>query len=92
MSDYLNGHLNGHDRPDALREALQAADALISRIEDLVADQLSKKEGLDETEAFYRIVEMLETAHEVAKVRLALGDDPQRFGEATPVAAGDHTG
>ena len=88
MSDYSKGH----DSPDALREAVAAADALISRIEELVADQLAKKDGLDETEAFYRIVEMLETAPEIAKVRMALGQDPSRFGEPTPYAAGDNTG
>ena len=81
-----------HDDPEALREALQAADALISRIEDLVADHLAMKEALDEKEAFYQLVEALETAPEPAKVRLALGDDPHRFGEPTPVAAGDRTG
>ena len=73
-------------------EALKAANALICRLEDLIADHLSKKDDLDEAEAFYQVVEALETAPEIATVRLALGDDPQRFGEATPVAAGDHTG
>jgi hypothetical protein len=73
-------------------EALQAANALISRLEELVADQLSKKDALDEKEAFYQLVEALETAPEVAQVRLALNDDPHRFGEPTPAAAGDNTG
>jgi hypothetical protein len=72
--------------------ALRAANALISRLEELVADQLSKKDDLDEAEAFYQIVEALETAPEIAVVRMALGDDPHRFGEATAVASGDHTG
>jgi hypothetical protein len=75
-----------------LREALAAADALISRIEELVADRLSQAGDFDEAEAFYRIVEALETAPEIAKVRMALGQDPHRFGEPTPVAAGDNTG
>jgi hypothetical protein len=74
------------------REALVAANALISRIEDLVADHLSKGEALDEKEAFYQLVATLETAPEIGKLRLALGDDPHRFGAATPVAAGDNTG
>jgi hypothetical protein len=74
------------------REALVAANALISRIEDLVADHLSKGEALDEKEAFYQLVAALETAPEIGKLRLALGDDPHRFGAATPVAAGDNTG
>ena len=82
----------GHDTPEALREALAAADALVSRIQDLVAGELSKTTGLDEREAFYRIVEMLETSPEITKMRLALGQDPARFGEPTPLAAGDHTG
>jgi hypothetical protein len=78
--------------PEALREALVAADALISRIEELVADRLSRPGEFDEADAFYRIVEALETAPEIAKVRLALGDDPHRFGARTPLASGDNTG
>ena len=88
MSDYLQSH----DSPQAQHAALAAADALISRIEELVADQLAKTHGVDEKEAFYRIVELLETAPEIAQVRLALHQDPARFGEPTPYAAGDHTG
>jgi hypothetical protein len=65
---------------------------MISRIEELVADHLSRGDALDEKEAFYQIVEALETAPEIAVLRMALGDDPVRFGEATPLAAGDNTG
>jgi hypothetical protein len=79
-------------QPEDLRAALQAADALIDRLQELVADQLARKDGLDEKEAFYRVVELLETAPEITVVRLALGDSPSRFGEPTPLAAGDHTG
>ena len=47
------------------KQALEAADALISRIEDRIADHLAKKgDALDEKEAFYEIVQMLETAPE----------------------------
>lgn len=81
-----------HDDPGELRAALRAADDLISRIEDLIADHLSKKQDLDEREAFYQLVEALETAPEITRIRLALDDDPHRFGEPTPVAAGDSTG
>jgi hypothetical protein len=88
----MSDALKGHDTPEALREALTAADALISRIQDLVAGELAKREGLDEAACFYRIVETLETSPEITKVRLALGQDPARFGEPTPFAAGDHTG
>ena len=84
--------MTDHASPQALREALVAADALISRIEELVADRLSQTGEFDEREAFYRIVEMLETAPEIAKVRMALDQDPHRFGEPTPAAAGDNTG
>lgn len=84
--------MTDHTSPQALREALVAADALISRIEELVADRLSRPGELDEADAFYRIVETLETAPEIAKVRLALGDDPHRFGAPTPLASGDNTG
>jgi hypothetical protein len=73
-------------------EPLKAANALIGRIEEIIADALAKKDDLDEAEAFYRIVELLETAPEITTVRMALGDDPHRFGEPTPVAAGDNTG
>jgi hypothetical protein len=75
--------------PEALRSALQAANQLVERLEEIVADQLSRKGQIDEKEAFYRIVEALETAPEIAAMRLALDDDPHRFGEPTPVAAGD---
>jgi hypothetical protein len=75
-----------------LREALEAANALIERLEELIADRLSTLGDFDEREAFYQIVETLETAPEIAKLRLALGDDPHRFGEPTPAAAGDNTG
>ena len=84
--------MTDHSSPQALREALEAADALISRLEELVADRLSQTGAFDEAEAFYRIVEALETAPEIAKIRMALGQDPHRFGEPTPTAAGGHTG
>jgi hypothetical protein len=78
--------------PD-LREALEAADGLISRLQELVADHLSKKgDGLDEARAFYELVEVLETAPEINTVRMALGLEPTRFGEETPLAHGGHTG
>jgi hypothetical protein len=86
MTDASNGSA------ETLREALTAADAMISRLEELVADHLSKGEALDEKEAFYQLVEALEIAPEIAKVRMALGQDPHRFGEPTPAAAGDNTG
>jgi hypothetical protein len=81
-----------HDSPKDLREALVAADALISRIQELVADELAKSGEIDEKAAFYRIVETLETSQEITRVRMALGQDPARFGEPTPYAAGDSTG
>ncbi|CAN7523754.1 hypothetical protein LJR225_003766 [Phenylobacterium sp. LjRoot225] len=91
------GTISAYGRPFGMTdtsqgEALVAANALISRLEDLVADHLSKGDALDEKEAFYQLVEALETAPEIGKLRLALGDDPHRFGEPTPVAAGDNTG
>ena len=39
-----------------------------------------------------KLVEMLETSPEITAVRMALGQDPARFGEPTPYAAGDSTG
>lgn len=75
-----------------LFEALDAANRLIGRLQDLVADHLANKEALDEREAFYQLVELLEVAPEITLVRRALNDDPARFGEPTPLAAGDHTG
>ena len=90
--DFSEDFLRRHGGPEALRAALEAADALISRLEELVAGELAKTDGLDEKEAFSRIVEMLETAPEIARVRMALGQDPARFGEPTPYASGDSTG
>jgi hypothetical protein len=82
----------GHGGEGELRAALAAANRLIERLEELVADRLSQTGEIDEKEAFYQLVEVLETAPEIAVVRLALNDDPHRFGAATPVAAGDNTG
>jgi hypothetical protein len=78
--------------PEELRAALEAAEALISRIQEVTADHLSKKEGFDETRAFYEVVEILETSPEITKVRTALGQDPYRFGEETPLSHHTHTG
>jgi len=86
MTDY------SHGGPDELRAAATAADALISRIEELIADHLSRGEALDEKEAFYEIVEALEIAPEIATLRMALGEEPTRFGEPNPMAAGGNTG
>ena len=80
------------DETHELWAALEAAEALISRIQEVTADHLSKKEGLDEARAFYDVVEILETAPEIGRVRMALGQDPTRFGEETPLAHGGHTG
>lgn len=77
---------------DELQEAVEAADRLISRLEELVADHLSKKDALDESRAFYDLVEALETAPEIRKVRTALGRNPEHFGEDTPVAHAGNTG
>ena len=78
--------------PAQMKAAAEAADQLINRLQEIVADHLSRGEALDEKEAFYEIVETLETAREVTRLRMALGDDPARFGDPTPFAAGDHTG
>jgi hypothetical protein len=55
-------------------------------------DALQPGHELDEKAAFYKLVEALEDAKEIAVLRMALDDDPARFGEPTPYAAGDHTG
>jgi hypothetical protein len=75
-----------------LRAAAEAANRLIGRIQDIVADQLQPGREPDEKAAFYAIVELLETSQELTALRVALDDDPARFGEPTPFAAGDHTG
>lgn len=77
--------------PD-LKAALEAADALISRLQDRAADYLSRKGEIDEAHAFYDLVEMLETAPEITTVRVALDRDPIRFGDPTPVSRAGHTG
>lgn len=81
-----------HGSPDELLAAAKAADAMISRIEELVADHLSRGDALDEKAAFYEIVEALEIAPEIAVLRMALGEEPTRFGEPNPMASGGHTG
>lgn len=75
-----------------LRAAAEAANRLISRVQEIVADQLQPGRPADEKAAFYAIAELLETAPELTTLRLALDDDPSRFGEPTPFAAGDKTG
>jgi hypothetical protein len=77
--------------PD-LRAALEEAEKLISRIQDVAAGHLSKQADFDEARAFYDVVEILETAPEIGAVRTALGLDPTRFGDESPVAHGGHTG
>lgn len=80
------------DNTAELRMAAEAANQLINRLQEIAAEHLSHGDAIDEREAFYEIVETLETAREVARLRMSLGDDPARFGEPTPFAAGDHTG
>jgi len=75
-----------------LRAAAEAANRLIGRIQEILADQLQPGRPADETRAFYEIVALLETSHDLTTLRLALDDDPARFGEPTPYAAGGHTG
>jgi len=75
-----------------LRAALEDAEALIGRIQEVVADHLSRRGGLDETRAFYDVVGILDTAGEITRIRVALGLDPTRVGEETPLAHGMHTG
>ena len=75
------------------REALEAADAFISRVQDRLADFLDRKQdGLDESAAFYEIVEMFETSPEITKIRMALGQDPSRWGDRSPLASPSNTG
>ena len=81
-----------NDEAHALREAAEAADQFISRLQELIGEHLSKGDGLDEKEAFYQVVEALETSHEITTLRLALGQDPSRFGDRTPLASASNTG
>jgi hypothetical protein len=75
-----------------LRAAAEAANRLIGRIQEIVADQLQPGRPADEAAAFYAIAELLETSPDLTTLRIALDDDPARFGEPTPFAAGDNTG
>lgn len=75
-----------------MRAAADAANQLIERIEEIIADTLQPGREADEKQAFYRIVQTLEDCREIAVLRMALDDDPARFGQPTPYAAGDHTG
>ena len=75
-----------------MRAAAEAGNRLIERIEEIIADHLQPGRDADETAAFYKIVTAIEDSHEIAVLRMALDDDPTRFGGPTPYAAGDHTG
>ena len=75
-----------------MRAAAEAANRLIERIEEIIADRLQPGREVDETAAFYEIVTAIEDSREIAVLRMALDDDPQRFGEPTPFASGDNTG
>lgn len=81
-----------HGTPEELRAAAEAADAFISRIQEKVADRLARPDDFDEAKAFYEIVEMLETSQEITALRMALGRDPHRFGEPSPLSRAGHTG
>jgi hypothetical protein len=88
----MTDHSKDHGSPAELHEALEAADALISRVEDRIADFLGQKDGLNEAEAFYEIVEMFETSKEITAIRMALGQDPSRWGDRSPLASASNTG
>ncbi|HEV2530202.1 hypothetical protein [Phenylobacterium sp.] len=75
-----------------MRAAAAAANRLIEKIEEIIADHLQPGREVDEKAAFYQIVTTIEDSREIAIVRMALDDDPVRFGEPTPLAAGDRTG
>jgi hypothetical protein len=75
-----------------MRAAAEAANRLIERIEEIIADHLRPGRGPDEKAAFYAIVTAIEESREIAVLRMALDDDPARFGDPTPFAAGDRTG
>lgn len=75
-----------------MRAAAEAANRLIERVEEIIADHLQPGREVDEKAAFYAIVTAIEDSREIAILRMALDDDPQRFGEPTPYAAGDKTG
>ena len=75
-----------------MRAAAQAANRLIEKIEEIIADHLAPGRQVDEKAAFYAIVAAIEDSHEIAVLRMALDDDPARFGQPTPFAAGDRTG
>jgi hypothetical protein len=81
-----------HGSPGELRAAAEAADALISRLQERVADRLSRPGEIDEKEGFYEIVELLERSQEITVLRMALGRDPHRVGEPTPLSRAAHTG
>jgi hypothetical protein len=75
------------DRPliqncDEKVEALDAADRLISRLQDKVAEQLPPDSNIDPEDAYAEIIGELETAPEIEEVRDALGRNPDRFGSA----------
>jgi hypothetical protein len=61
-------------------EALIAADQLITRLQDKVAEQLPPDSGIPPERAYGKVIEELETAPEIDQVREALDRDTQAFG------------
>ena len=74
-----DGHPHRSNCNDTV-EALDAADRLISRLQDRVAEQLPPDSNIGPEDAFHEIVGELEAAEEIDEVRSALGRDPNRFG------------
>ena len=68
-------------------EAVEAADALITRLQDVVAQQMPPDSNVAPEDAYHEIVEALETAPEIEAVREAAGRDPQRFGSGAAADA-----
>jgi hypothetical protein len=62
------------------RLAVEAADRLITRLQDKVAEQMPPDSNIAPEDAYLDIVEELETAPEVNAVRQAAGGDAGRFG------------
>lgn len=72
-------------------EALKAADVLISRLQEKVGARLEAG-NVDADAAFDEIVVELETAPEITTIRMALQEDPSRFGEKRPTSSASNTG
>ncbi len=65
---------------DETTAALEGAGRLVSRIQQHLADDLPPGSGVSQEVLLGEIIEAVETAPEIDRMRRALGEDPRQFG------------